>query len=202
MDKRAVDRRSPRPAGLSGRSSGDRTWLSAVGWLVAGILLAYIGLEKLRSVGTTQTPVPTLSAAPAEVPSPPQPTATTDPYLNPTWRPASDPTSHPTKSPEAAELSPPQATPPVGQTQPTPDPAVLQRDILEQQFRQRIADAKARMEALQAAAAQECPELKPGDIRLPEAVSQCTRLHAEAVVAAKEYESAKKQALAAGFMMN
>jgi hypothetical protein len=74
--------------------------------------------------------------------------------------------------------------------------------MLGQQFRQRIADAKARLEALQAAVAQECPELKPGEIRLPAAVSQCARLSAHAAEAEREYEEAKKQALAAGFNTN
>lgn len=204
MDKRFVDRRGHMPVGPSVRSSGGRSWVTAAGWVVAGALLAYIGFEKLRPASTSQTPVPILSAAPVQIPStePPQATTTRDPHLNPTSRSASDPMSHPTDSPMAAQWPASQATPPVVQVQPTPDPAALQRDLLEQQFRQHIASAKARMEALQAAVAQECPELKPGDMRLPEAVSQCTRLRAEAVVAEKEYEGAGKQALAAGFIID
>ena len=58
------------------------------------------------------------------------------------------------------------------------------------------------MHSLQAAAAQQCPKLNPGQLRLPEAVYPCTRLEADVVVAEQEYDNAKRQALAAGVWIN
>jgi hypothetical protein len=81
---------------------------------------------------------------------------------------------------------------------PSPDPAEAERAEQEQRVRSEVAAAKARAESLSATANAECPDLKPGELRHPGAVSRCARLHSEAAEAVNQYELRKKEALAAG----
>ena len=81
---------------------------------------------------------------------------------------------------------------------PSPDPAEAERVEQEQRVRAEVAAAKARAESLTATANAECPDLKPGELRHPSALSRCARLHSEAAEAVNQYELRKKEALAAG----
>ena len=98
--------------------------------------------------------------------------------------------------PSPAALAP---TPAPVAPQPTPP---SKSDESERQWRQRIDDAKVTYESLFAAVQQECPELKPGDIRLDVAEHSCVQLRAEMRIALARYEAAKRGALAAGFMIS
>jgi hypothetical protein len=86
-------------------------------------------------------------------------------------------------------------------TQPSPDPADALRAEQEQRIRSEVATAKAKAESLSAASNAECPDLKPGELRHPGAVNRCARLRSEAAQAVSQYESLKKQALAAGIVV-
>jgi hypothetical protein len=99
-------------------------------------------------------------------------------------------------SPPSLEQAPPMEVPAAAPatTLATPDP---QADI-QRQFRIQIAQARAKAESLDAAVKQECPDLKPGELRLPEAVDQCTRLRSDAAQAVSYYDNLKKEALRAG----
>ena len=77
----------------------------------------------------------------------------------------------------------------------------LQRQAFDRSIRQQVGDAKARYEALEAAAQQECPDLKPGELRLPEAINQCVALRAETRIAQALYQKLREQALKAGVLV-
>lgn len=162
----------------------------AAGWVVAALLAGYLLIDRLHehepsaavpgSVPTTIVVEPLVAASPT-VSSPSQ--AEIEAEMARAF-PAATPLP-PTDAPAAA-------VPP--STLSTPDP---QAD-LERQFRLQIAQAKAKSDSLEAAVRQECPDLKPGELRLPEAVAQCTRLRADATQAVAFHENLKKEALRAG----
>jgi hypothetical protein len=112
--------------------------------------------------------------------------------------PASAPAN---EAPASSVPSAPAGAPPVAASaspSPTPDPEEAKRAEREQQVRAQVAAAKAKAETLTAQANAECPDLKPGELRHPGAVSRCKLMHGEADEAVKEYETLKKEALAAG----
>ena len=174
----------------------DRSFLTRAAWTIAIVLAGYLLVDRLR------TPVP--AAQPVTVPvattlageRPQEPPAVSAPAVS--AMPASElsPTAHvtPVATPEtqvAASAS----------TPPTPDPAEALRAEQEQRIRSEVATAKAKAESLSAASNAECPDLKPGELRHPGAVGHCARLRSEAAQAVSHYEALKKQALAAGIVV-
>jgi len=174
----------------------DRSFLTRAAWTLAIVLAGYLLVDRLR----TPRPAP----EPATIPD-----ATTLPRERAQEPPA---VSAPTASEmPASELSPtahatPVATPQPqvsasASTPPTPDPAEALRAEQEQRVRSDVAAAKAKADSLSAASNAECPDLKAGELRHPGAVSHCARLRSEAALAVSYYEAVKKQALAAGIVV-
>ena len=81
---------------------------------------------------------------------------------------------------------------------PSPDPAEAERAEHEKKVRAQLAAAKAEADSLTATANSECPDLKPGELRHPGAVSRCERLRSQAAQAVSAYEALKKEARDAG----
>jgi hypothetical protein len=81
---------------------------------------------------------------------------------------------------------------------PGADPAEAQRAEQEQRLRAEIAAAKATADSLTTAANTECPDLRPGELRHPGAVSRCAQMHRQAEQAVAQYEALKKEARDAG----
>jgi hypothetical protein len=101
--------------------------------------------------------------------------------------------------PLASPSAPADAPSAAGSAPASPDAAAeAQKKALEDQLRQKLRAAKSNAETLEATLKQECPDLKPGELRHPAAVRGCTQLKAQATQAAATYEELKKQALLAG----
>jgi len=175
----------------------DRSFLTRAAWTLAIVLAGYLLVHALRNPQPAPPPV-TIPAATTLAPERPrEPPAASAPTVG--EMPASEPspTAHvmPVATPE------PQVTA-TASTQPTPDPAeAARRAEQEGRIRSELATAKARAESLSAASNTECPDLKPGELRHPGAVNYCARLRSEAAQAVSQYESLKKQALAAGIVV-
>jgi hypothetical protein len=166
----------------------DRSFFATVGWvlaiLVAGAALAVEGCGSAPAPQPAASPVAT-TLAPERPPDAPVVAATT---MN--AAPASGSPTTPTASAPQVAAS--------ASASPSPDPAEAERAEQEQRVRSEVAAAKAKAESLTATANAECPDLKPGELRHPGAVSRCARLHSEAAQAVNQYELRKKEALAAG----
>jgi hypothetical protein len=169
--------------------------LQATGWMVAGVLGGYLLFERLHQPAREAPIVSPVPAATME-PAPVTPIATQPPSTLAEAMARAFPASTSPTPPQ--EVLAPRAPVTSGAPSPTPDPHAE----MERQYRAQPSFAKSKAESLEAAAKQECPDLKPGDLRLPEAVNQCTRLRAEATQAATEYENLKKEALRMGIWLD
>ena len=173
----------------------DRSFLTRAAWTLAIVLAGYLlvrGLRKPPSAPPPATLPVATTLAPERLPEPPG--ASAPARESPASELSPKAPAMPVASPEP-EVSPSASTPP------TPDPAEAQRAEQEQRVRSAVATAKAKAESLSAAANAECPDLKPGELRHPGAVSHCTRLRGEAAQAVSQYEDLKKQAAAAGVVV-
>ena len=104
-------------------------------------------------------------------------------------------------SPSAAAIAPAAPAPQLSATSspsPSADPADAQRAQEKQRLRSELAAAKAAADSLTTAANTECPDLKPGELRHPGAVSHCAGLRSRAAQAVSRYEALKKDARDAG----
>ena len=81
---------------------------------------------------------------------------------------------------------------------PGADPAEAERAEHEKKIRAQLAAAKAEADSLTATFNSECPDLKPGELRHPGAVSRCEGMRNRAAKAVSEYETLKKEAQDAG----
>jgi hypothetical protein len=171
----------------------DRTFITRAAWTLAIVLAGYLLVTWMRTPPPAPQPatIPVATTLAAERPQEP-PAVSAAPASE---MPASalSPTAQvtPVASPE------PQASASAS-TPPTPDPAEALRAEQEQRIRADLAAAKAKADSISAAANAECPDLKPGELRHPGAVSHCARLRSDAAQAVSQYEMLKKQALAAG----
>jgi hypothetical protein len=174
----------------------DRSFLTRAAWTLAIVLAVYLLVNGLR----TPPPAPqavTIPAATTLAPQRPQePPVVSAPAVR--EMPASQLSPDPRMTPVASP--PPQATASAS-TPPTPDPAEALRAEQEQRIRSDVAAAKSKADSLSAAANAECPDLKPGELRHPGAVSHCARLHSEAAQAVGHYEALKKEAREAGIVV-
>jgi hypothetical protein len=174
----------------------DRSFLTRAAWTLAIVLAGYLLVNALR----TPRPAPpavTIPTATTLAPQRPQePPAASAPTVS--EMPASPLSPSPRMTPVASPQ--PQATASAS-APPTPDPAEALRAEEEQRIRSEVAAAKSRADSLSAAANAECPDLKPGELRHPGAVSHCTRLSSEATQAVSHYEALKKEAQAAGIVV-
>ena len=165
-----------------------RSFFAAVGRalaiLVAGAALVVNGCGHAPAPQPAASPVAT-TLAPERPPGAPVAAATT---MN--AAPAS-------RSPATPAASAPQVAASASAS-PSPDPVEAERAYQEQRIRSEVATLKAKAESLSATANAECPDLKPGELRHPGAVSRCARLRSEAAEAVNQYELRKKEALAAG----
>jgi hypothetical protein len=128
-------------------------------------------------------PVPVSAAPPV---SPLQPEAVpTPPVVAP---------DSPQPQPQVIVAQPPALAVP---TLATPDPGIE----LERRYRMQLSLAKSNADSLRFAADKDCPELRSGEQRLPEAVSQCLRIRADADQAVATYEMLRQDALRAGFLI-
>jgi hypothetical protein len=174
----------------------DRSFLTRAGWALAILLAGYLLVHGLRNPQPSPPPTTIPAATPLAREQPPPPSAVSAPTLS--EMPAS------ALSPTAAAMPGATAGPQVAASPsapPTPDPATAQRAEQEQRTRSEVAAAKAKAESLSATSNAECPDLKPGELRHPGAVNHCERLRSEAAQAVSQYENLKKQALAAGIVV-
>jgi hypothetical protein len=174
----------------------DRSFLTRAAWTLAIVLAGYLLVERLRTPAPAAQPVTIPVATTLAGERPPEPPPAAAPTVS--AMPASElsPTAHamPVATPETQVAASPS-------TPPTPDPAEALRAEQEQRIRSEVATAKAKAESLSAAANAECPDLKPGELRHPGAVSHCARVRSDAAQAVSHYEALKKQALAAGIVV-
>jgi hypothetical protein len=175
----------------------DRSFLTPAAWTLAVVLAGYLLVHGLRTPPPAPQPK-TIPAATTLAPErPPEPPAVSAPTASEMPPSGLSPTAHvmPVATPEPRVTA-------SASTQPTPDPAeAARRAEQEQRIRSELATAKANAESLSAAANAECPDLKPGELRHPGAVGHCARLRSEAAQAVSQYEVLKKQALAAGIVV-
>jgi hypothetical protein len=173
----------------------SRSFLTRAAWTLAIVLAGYLLVERLRTPAPAAQPV-TIPVSTTLAGEPQEPPAVSAPPVS--AMPASElsPTAHamPVATPETQVAASPS-------TPPTPDPAEALRAEQEQRIRSEVATAKAKAESLSTAANAECPDLKPGELRHPGAVSHCARLRGDAAQAVSHYEALKKQALAAGIVV-
>ena len=165
----------------------DRSFFATVG----SVLALVVAGGALAVGGCGSAPAPQPAASPA---------STTLAAERPPDAPVAAATTM-NAAPVSGSSAPTASAPPVAASasvSPTPDPAEAERAEQEQRVRAEVAAAKARAESLSATANAECPDLKPGELRHPGAVSRCARLHGEAAEAVNQYELRKKEALAAG----
>jgi hypothetical protein len=169
-------------------------------YLLTAILAGCSAPAPSPSPSAAPTPAPAAPIAPAgeAVPAPPPALSAPAPAEE---QPATAP-AEPAAGPDgddAATASPsPAASPSPGSGDAANDAAEAQRRAAADQLRQKLKAAKTRAESLDAVLKQNCPDLKPGELRHPGAVRACTQLQAQATQAAADYEELKKQAQAAG----
>jgi hypothetical protein len=166
----------------------DRSFFATAGWVLASVVAG----GALAVDGCKSAPPPPPAASPAATTLAPErpPDAAVAAATTMNAAPASGSPKAPTASAPTVVAS---ASP-----SPSPDAAEAERAEQEQRVRAEVAAAKAKAESLTATANAECPDLKPGELRHPGAVSRCRRLHDEAAEAVNQYELRKKEALAAG----
>jgi hypothetical protein len=169
--------------------------------LLMAIVAACSGPAPAPHPSASPAAVPAAPVAPAgeEVPAPPPPVSAPAPVED---QPAATAPAEAPAGPQgegtAAASPSPAGSPASGDAPATPDPAEAQRAAAAEQLKQKLKAAKTRVEALDASLKQNCPDLKPGELRHPGAVRACIQLQAQATQAAADYEDLKKQAQAAG----
>jgi hypothetical protein len=174
----------------------DRSFLTRAAWTLAIVVAVYLLVNALRTPPSAPEAV-TIPAATTLAPQRPQEPPTVSVPAG-SEMPASPLSPNPRTTAVASPQ--PQATASAS-TAPTPDPAEAVRAEQEQRIRSDVAAAKAKADSLSAAANAECPDLKPGELRHPGAVSHCARLHGEAAQALRQYEALKKEAQEAGIVV-
>jgi hypothetical protein len=176
---------------------GDRSFLTRAAWTLAIVLAGYLLVNALRTPRPAPQAVTSPTATTLAPQRPPEPPAVSAPAVS--EMPASQLSPNPRMTPVASPQ--PQATASASTPPPTPDPAEALRAEQEQRIRSEVSAAKSRADSLSTAANAECPDLKPGELRHPGAVSHCTRLRGEAAQAVSHYEALKKEAQEAGIVV-
>jgi hypothetical protein len=160
-------------------------------WTVVAVSLLVLGLQACSASPPEQVPV----ASPVANDQPPPP-AVSAPAAGGVAAADPAPAGQPTP---AASAAAPQATASASASpSPSPDPAEAARAEQEKRIRAELATAKAKVDSLTAKADTECPDLKPGQLRHPGAVSHCAQLRSDAAQAVSDYEALKKEARDAG----
>ena len=160
--------------------------------LGAGAVLLLLGCGRSPQPGTR--PAATASASPR---LPDAGAAAAAPMVEAPALPAASPSTSSARVPASAPAAAP-APAASASASPSADPEAARRAEQEQRLRAKVEAAKAKAEASTARFNNECPELKPGELRHPGAVAHCNRLHDDAAAALREYEAAKTEAEAAG----
>jgi len=183
------------------RSSTTLGGLGTAGlYLLTAVLFACSAPAPSPSPGAAPAAAPATPAAPAGESAPAAPPAVSAPAPAAAEEQPAAPGAEPAAGADgdaAATASPsPSASPSAGDA--ANDTSEALRHAAAEQLRQKLKAAKTRVEALDASLKQNCPDLKPGELRHPSAVRACTQLQTQATQAAADYEDLKKQAQAAG----
>jgi hypothetical protein len=177
----------------------ERPFLTRAALTLAIVLAGYLLVRGLRDPVPAPQPAPSPVATPLDGERPQEPPAV--PAATPYEAPAPETSPSAAVAPVAPVATPAPQASPSPSTAPTPDPAEAQRAAQEQRLRAEVAAAKAKADSLSATANAECPDLKPGEMRHPGAVTRCVRLRSEAAQAVSNYETVKQMALAAGVVV-
>jgi hypothetical protein len=178
----------------------SNAWL---GWVCAGVLLAYLVYDRL-------SPRPVAPSAPAVVQSvaaarssqssttPGSPDAE-QARVREEWAGLAMTTPSPSAAPA---LETPSTAAPTAIAPPQPAQEYVPEERTEGYWRRQLTEAIGNEEAAQAIVKQECPDLRPGDIRLDVAERTCVQLRANAKGAEVRVQIIRRDALKAGFMLN